>query len=64
MACHSCYVQGYGHFLLRDQMQNEPLEEMMGRLLEVNPLAATQLLESGGLIVMPMSLAEGLRPQN
>ncbi|XP_071920634.1 uncharacterized protein [Coffea arabica] len=57
-------LEGYGHFLLRDQMQNEPLEEMMGRLLEVNPLAATQLLESGGLIVMPMSLAEGLRPQN
>nr|QJQ51214.1 bHLH transcription factor bHLH32.1 [Gardenia jasminoides] len=57
-------LEGHGHFLLHDQMQNEPLEEMMGKLLEVNPLAATQLLESRGLIVMPMSLAEGLRPQN
>ncbi|KAL3517554.1 hypothetical protein ACH5RR_020143 [Cinchona calisaya] len=57
-------LEGYGHYLLHDQMQNEPLEEMMGKLLEVNPLAATQLLESRGLLMMPMALAEELRPQN
>ena len=51
--------QGYGHYLLHEQM-NDPLEEMMGRLLEVNPSAATQLLESRGLVIMPTDLAEGL----
>jgi hypothetical protein len=54
------YLQGYGHFISQ-QMLNEPLEEMMGKLLEENPSAAASLLESKGLFVMPMDLAEGVR---
>ncbi|XP_044501486.1 transcription factor bHLH7-like isoform X2 [Mangifera indica] len=42
------------------EMTNEPLEEMMGKLLEGNPSAASQLLESRGLYMMPMSLVEDL----
>ncbi|XP_057467134.1 transcription factor bHLH7-like isoform X3 [Actinidia eriantha] len=53
------FLEGYGHYLLHEQMY-EPLEEMMGRLLEVNPSAATQLLASRGLLIMPTDLAEGL----
>ena len=52
--------QGYGHYIPHDQMLKEPLEEMMGKLLEVNPSEATQLLEGRGLYVMPMTLVEGL----
>lgn len=53
-------LQGYGHYILREQMLNEPLEEMMGKLLEVNPSAASRLLESRGLVIMPTNLVEGL----
>lgn len=42
-------------------MLNEPLEEMMGKLVEENPAAAAQLLESKGLFMLPLSLAEDLR---
>lgn len=41
-------------------MINEPLEEMMGKLLEENPLAAVQLLELRGLYLMPIDLTNGL----
>ncbi|KAL6993926.1 hypothetical protein U1Q18_012035 [Sarracenia purpurea var. burkii] len=44
-------------------MLNEPLEEIMGKLLEVNPSAATQLLESRGLAIMPMDLVDPLLHQ-
>ncbi|CAK9151053.1 unnamed protein product [Ilex paraguariensis] len=54
------FLEGYGHYLIHDQMLNEPLEEMMGKLVEVNPSAAAQLLESRGIFMMPMALAEGL----
>ncbi|XP_060181436.1 transcription factor bHLH7-like isoform X3 [Lycium barbarum] len=53
------FLEGCGHYIL-DEQQIEPLEETMGKLLEVNPSMATQLLESKGLFVMPMALAEGL----
>ncbi|KAK1560076.1 hypothetical protein Q3G72_021872 [Acer saccharum] len=53
------FLEGYGHYILGEQMTNEPLEEMMGKLLETNPAAATKLLESKGLYMRPMSLAEG-----
>jgi hypothetical protein len=42
-------------------MQNEPLEEMMAKLLEENPLAAAKLLQSKGLYSMPIDVAQGLR---
>ncbi|KAL5860276.1 hypothetical protein ACOSQ4_001572 [Xanthoceras sorbifolium] len=53
------FLEGYGHYFISEQMTNDPLEEMMGKLLEANPAAATKLLESKGLYMMPMSLAEG-----
>lgn len=59
--CHSD-LQGC-HYLPYDGLMNRPLEEMIGKLLEVNPFAATQLLESKGLFMMPIALAEGLPPQ-
>ncbi|XP_069144951.1 transcription factor UNE12 isoform X1 [Solanum lycopersicum] len=52
-------LQGCGHYIL-DEQQIEPLEDTMGKLLEVNPSLATQLLESKSLFVMPLALAEGL----
>ncbi|KAG5567597.1 hypothetical protein RHGRI_002965 [Rhododendron griersonianum] len=54
------FLEGYGHYILHEQMLNEPLEEMMGKLLEVNPSAASRLLESRGLVIMPTNLVEGL----
>ncbi|KAI8574555.1 hypothetical protein RHMOL_Rhmol01G0363800 [Rhododendron molle] len=54
------FLEGYGHYILHEQMLNEPLEEMMGKLLEVNPSAASRLLESRGLVIMPTTLVEGL----
>ncbi|KAJ8547508.1 hypothetical protein K7X08_011094 [Anisodus acutangulus] len=53
------FLEWCGHYIL-DEQQIEPLEETMGKLLEVNPSMTTQLLESKGLYVMPMALAEGL----
>ncbi|XP_034681977.1 transcription factor PIF3-like [Vitis riparia] len=38
------FLKGYGHYILHDQMLKEPVEEMMGKLLEVNPSEATQLM--------------------
>ncbi|XVE73173.1 hypothetical protein DITRI_Ditri11bG0096000 [Diplodiscus trichospermus] len=55
------FLEGYGHYVLHEQMINEPLEEMMGKLLEINPSAATQLLENKGLYMMPRALVDGLR---
>ncbi|XP_022771082.1 uncharacterized protein LOC111314215 isoform X2 [Durio zibethinus] len=54
------FLEGYGHYVLHEHMINEPLEEMMGKLLEINPSAATQLLESKGLYMMPRALVDGL----
>ncbi|KAG2693633.1 hypothetical protein I3760_08G105000 [Carya illinoinensis] len=53
------FREGYGHYLSQ-QVLNEPLEEMVGKLLEENPIAAAQLLESKGFFIMPIDLAEGL----
>ncbi|XVF72447.1 hypothetical protein PTKIN_Ptkin12aG0122100 [Pterospermum kingtungense] len=54
------FLEGYGHYVLHEQMINEPLEEMMGKLLEINPSVATQLLESKGLYMMPRAVVDGL----
>lgn len=53
-------LQGYGHYFCQQHMCTEPLEEMMGKLLEVNPLAAVQLLESKGLFLASMDLINEL----
>lgn len=42
-------------------MLNEPLEEMIGKLLEEHSAAASELLESKGLVLLPMDLVEDLR---
>lgn len=55
------FLEGYGHYFVHEQMLHEPLEEMMGKLFEVNPSAATELLHSRGLYVMPMAFAEGFQ---
>ncbi|CAI8602971.1 unnamed protein product [Vicia faba] len=53
------YHEGYGHYI-KDQMLNEPLEEIMGKLVEENSAATSQLLESKGLILLPIALVEEL----
>lgn len=54
------FLEGYGHYFPNDHSVNEPLEETMGKLLEINPTAASLLLDSRGLSIMPLPLAEGL----
>ncbi|MCI00413.1 transcription factor bHLH69-like [Trifolium medium] len=41
-------------------MLSEPLEEIMGKLLEEDPAAARQLLENKGLYLLPIALADDL----
>ncbi|XP_058745851.1 transcription factor LRL2-like [Vicia villosa] len=53
------YHEGYGHYI-KDQMLNEPLEEIMGKLVEEQSAATSQLLESKGLILLPIALLEEL----
>ncbi|KAL9660188.1 hypothetical protein QQ045_025000 [Rhodiola kirilowii] len=55
------FIEGFGHYLVHESMVNEPLDEMMGRLLEVNPQEAAAILESKGLYIRDMSLAKGLQ---
>ncbi|GMI84563.1 hypothetical protein HRI_002125600 [Hibiscus trionum] len=46
------FFERYGHYVL--------YEQKMGKLLDINPSAASQLLESRGLHMMPRELVEGL----
>jgi hypothetical protein len=41
-------------------MLNEPLEEIMGKLVEEDSAAASQLLGNKGLILLPIALADDL----
>ncbi|XP_021805697.1 uncharacterized protein LOC110749817 isoform X3 [Prunus avium] len=54
------FREGYGHYFCHQKMLNEPLEEMMGKLLETNPMAASQLLENKDLLLLPMDYSEPL----
>ncbi|KAI5316000.1 hypothetical protein L3X38_045176 [Prunus dulcis] len=54
------FREGYGHYFCHQNMLNEPLEEMMGKLLETNPMAASQLLENKDLLLLPMDYSEPL----
>ncbi|XP_077230798.1 transcription factor bHLH7-like isoform X2 [Tasmannia lanceolata] len=47
--------KGYGHYLLHDLMESEPLGELMGQIMESKMPAAIQLLESKGLYLMPVT---------
>ncbi|KAI5395206.1 uncharacterized protein LOC127092327 [Lathyrus oleraceus] len=53
------FHEGYGHYI-KDQMLNEPLEEIAGKLVEEHSAATSQLLESKGLILLPIALVEDL----
>ncbi|KAI3863714.1 hypothetical protein MKW98_031306 [Papaver atlanticum] len=51
-------LEGFGHYLHNQgTLVSEPLEDMVGMLMQVNKPAFTQLLESRGLYVKPMALA-------
>ncbi|KAL6500450.1 hypothetical protein OROHE_025816 [Orobanche hederae] len=52
--------EGHGHYVLQDQMLKGPLEQIMGKLIDVYPSAATELLQKKGLIMMPVTFSEGL----
>ncbi|WOK95979.1 hypothetical protein Cni_G04686 [Canna indica] len=54
------YVEGYGHYLFHEQFSGEPLEEMMGQLIESDMQAASDLLGSKGLNILPIDLARTL----
>ncbi|XP_043723611.1 transcription factor LRL1-like isoform X3 [Telopea speciosissima] len=54
------HLEGYGHYLFHPDMLNEPLEEMIGRLMEMDIATATQLLDCKGMSVIPIALAEGV----
>lgn len=47
--------KGYGHYHPHGEMLDEPLEEILGNLFEENPAAASKLLESKGLYMLPMA---------
>ncbi|XVE79526.1 hypothetical protein DITRI_Ditri14bG0066000 [Diplodiscus trichospermus] len=40
------FSQGFGCYVLNEQMINKPLEEMMGKLLEIYLVAATELFDN------------------
>ncbi|XP_017701900.1 transcription factor LRL1-like isoform X2 [Phoenix dactylifera] len=54
------HLEGYGHYLLHQQMCGEPLEEMMGQLMASNMNSPNELFESKGLAILPMTLAYAL----
>lgn len=54
------FLEEHGHYFIQDEMLNGPLEDMLGKMISIYPSAATELLQSRGLIVLPMTFAEGL----
>ncbi|KAF5191772.1 Transcription factor bhlh [Thalictrum thalictroides] len=56
------HLEGFGYYLLHDHMLNEPLEMTIGRMMEGNMSAVTQLLETKGLYLMPMPLEGTSKP--
>ncbi|XP_050236091.1 uncharacterized protein LOC126686104 [Mercurialis annua] len=57
----SIFLEGYQHYILQKQLMNEPLEDTMEKFLKANSSAATKFLESKGLLVLPMALADRLK---
>lgn len=49
------FFEGYGHYHPHGEMLDEPLEEILGNLFEENSAAASKLLESKGLYMLPMA---------
>eukprot|EP00268_Persea_americana_P020080 TRINITY_DN20342_c0_g1_i4.p1 TRINITY_DN20342_c0_g1~~TRINITY_DN20342_c0_g1_i4.p1 ORF type:complete len:264 (+),score=52.50 TRINITY_DN20342_c0_g1_i4:176-967(+) len=54
------YLEGYGHYIFHEQLIGDPLEEIIGELMETDMAAATELLNSKGLSIIPMDLANDL----
>ncbi|XP_021760157.1 uncharacterized protein LOC110724982 isoform X2 [Chenopodium quinoa] len=54
------FDEGYGHYQSHEQMFGESLEEILGSLLEENPVAAHNLFESKGLCMVPMASTDAL----
>ncbi|XP_078441763.1 uncharacterized protein LOC144711641 [Wolffia australiana] len=52
------HLEGFGHYVVHDEMGSESLEEMMGHLMDSNMPAAIRLLESKGLELLPVSSAD------
>ncbi|MQL89875.1 hypothetical protein Taro_022447 [Colocasia esculenta] len=52
------HLEGFGHYMVHQQKPSEPLEEVIGHLLDSNMPLATELLESKGLELLPMSSAD------
>ncbi|XP_010522703.1 PREDICTED: transcription factor bHLH82 [Tarenaya hassleriana] len=55
-------IEGYGHYIHHEQMMNKPLEEIMAELIGDDPDAATCLLESKGLYLVPLAFVPGFCP--
>ncbi|KAK8928218.1 Transcription factor bHLH69 [Platanthera zijinensis] len=51
------HLEGYGHYLLHPQTYRQPLEEMVGLLLQSSPQAGEELLQYKGLAIVPMDSA-------
>ncbi|EPS74199.1 hypothetical protein M569_00563, partial [Genlisea aurea] len=58
------FIEGHGHYIVQEQMLIGPLEETLGEMFTVYPSAADSLLQSKGLVVMPMCFADGLCENN
>ncbi|CAA0828119.1 Unknown protein [Striga hermonthica] len=54
------FLEGHGHYVFQGQMLNGPVEHTMGKLIDSYPSAVTELLQTRGLIAMPMAFAEEL----
>ncbi|KAK9726125.1 hypothetical protein RND81_05G191700 [Saponaria officinalis] len=55
------FLEGYGHYHAQEQMIREPLEEVIGTLMENNQTTALRLLETKGLHLMHMTSVDALR---
>lgn len=60
LTLNSLSMQGYGHYIFHEQLIGDPLEEIIGELMETDMAAATELLNSKGLSIIPMDLANDL----
>ncbi|KAG0453688.1 hypothetical protein HPP92_024992 [Vanilla planifolia] len=53
-------LEGYGHYLLHPHLEHELLEVKIGHLMQSDPQAANELLESKGLALVPLDAAYAL----
>ncbi|KAG4981867.1 hypothetical protein JHK87_026616 [Glycine soja] len=58
--CMALYCRVTAIIYINQKMLNEPLEEIMGKLLEDDSAASVQLQESKDLFLLPMDLVDEL----